>query len=121
MNPGFTGFATIASFRVEISGGGIEFEEEFDGDESVSEYKLTSLIPLTHYTVSLYVVNDAGFESEPAVVQESTLSLSKHALSHYYPYLLTHTVLLSRAASCGRPSDSCHKLHCYPSPVAGVA
>ena len=76
MNPGFTGFATIASFRVEISGGGIE---EFDGDESVSEYTLTSLIPLTHYTISLYVVNDAGFESEPAVVQESTLSLSKHA------------------------------------------
>ena len=82
-NPDFTGFASIASFRVTITGGaGAERTDVIKGDEMLTGHTVSSLSPLTHYNLSLTVVNDAGLESLPSVVQESTLSLSEYIPHH---------------------------------------
>ena len=92
-NPHFTGFASITSFRVIITGGGPERSEAFGGDETLTEYTVSSLSPLSFYTISLSAVNDAGLQSLPVIVQESTRSLSQNTSSSliieniwFFPY-----------------------------------
>ncbi|CAI8019635.1 Titin [Geodia barretti] len=93
-NPHFTGFASITSFRVIITGGGPEGSEAFGGDETLTEYTVSSLSPLSFYTISLSAVNDAGLQSLPVIVQESTRSLRLPVIEEPVIIVVNSTAIL---------------------------
>ena len=78
MNPEFTGFASITSFRATIKGPGTDRDVEFGGENgAVTSYTVTSLRPLSYYTVGLSIVNDAGLQSQITNIIVVTRSLRK--------------------------------------------
>ena len=97
-NPDFTGFASITSFRIKISDGETERSDEFEGNQLLTEYTALSLSPLTFYTISLFVVTDAGLQSLPGMVQEMTVSLSEQSLLS----VMAGFIFIQYRTTCGR-------------------
>ena len=76
-NPTFNGFSDIATFRVQTTGKGNTSQHNFEGDENTTTFTLTELIPITNYTVRLFVRNAVGLEGESAETMGMTDSVRK--------------------------------------------
>ena len=76
-NPTFNGFSDIASFIVVSTGRGIPLEYNFYGDENTTTFNITGLIPITNYTMRLFVINAVGLRGEPAETMGMTYSMRK--------------------------------------------
>ena len=72
----FDGFSPISSFRVNYQGknDATPLEITFTGSATTTSYNLTSLTPLSDYTIDLRVRNQAGLEGDAGVLMNSTLS-----------------------------------------------